>query len=154
MIDFFIAHRGSGLLFSAVAAYFIACSAWAASPEKNAIDWREWSPGVFEQARREGRLVFLDLTAEWCLFCRKMDETTYRDPRVIDIIDRGYIPVRADYDTSPDLAKRYRNYGPPTTVVFNAKGTEVIKKRGYLRPQWMVWLLEAVLLDSSPEAHH
>ncbi len=132
----------------------IAGSLWAdGQSEETTLDWQEWSTGVFEQARRKGRLVLLDLTAEWCQFCRKMDETTYRNPRVIEVIGRSYIPVRADDAKYPELAKRYENYGRPATVVFDGNGVEIIKRRGYLRPQLMVWLLEAVAQNPSPEAH-
>jgi thiol:disulfide interchange protein len=129
---------------------FIASSTWAT--ENNSIlKWQKWSPKVFEQARREGRLVLLDLTAEWCQFCRKMDETSYRDPQVINIIKHNYIPVRAAEETNSALAKRYD--GRPTTVIFDGNGIEIIKRRGYLRPQWLLWLLEAVAQNPSHEAH-
>ncbi|MEN8217401.1 MAG: DUF255 domain-containing protein [Pseudomonadota bacterium] len=129
---------------------FIASSTWAT--ENNSIlKWQKWSPKVFEQARREGRLVLLNLTAEWCQFCRKMDETSYRSPQVINIIMHNYIPVRAE--TNSALAKRYENYGRPTTVIFDGNGIEIIKRQGYLRPQWLLWLLEAVAQNPSPEAH-
>jgi len=132
----------------------IASNTWGTKHySDNRLNWHEWSPKVFEQAQREGRLVLLDLTAQGCQFCRKMDMTTYQDPQVIDSIHRNYIPVRVDEDVQLELAERYKNYGRPTTIIFDGKGTEIIKRRGYLRPQWMVWLLEAVAQNPLPEAH-
>ncbi len=122
-------------------------------PIVRTIAWQSWSEAVFEQARREGRLVLLDLTAQWCRFCRKMDETTYRDPRVVATIARAYVAVRADEEAFPELGRRYQNFGRPATIIFDAKGREIIKRRGYLRPQWMNWLLEAVAQNPLPEAH-
>jgi len=109
---------------------FIASSTWA-TENNSIVKWQKWSPNVFEQARREGRLVLLNLTAEWCQFCRKMDETSYRSPQVINIIMHNYIPVRAD------SALRYENDARPTTVIFDGNGIEIIKRQGYLRPQWL-----------------
>lgn len=117
------------------------------------IAWVSWSPEVFAQARAEQRLVLLDLTAEWCEFCRKMDATTYRDPRVLELINRDYIAVRADEKDQPELAKRYEKAGRPATVIFNSEGTEIIRKRGYIKPQWMVWFLQAVAANPTVEAH-
>lgn len=117
------------------------------------INWKKWSASVFEQAQSKNKLVLLDLTAEWCEFCRKMDATTYRDPRVLELINRHYIPVRADEKDQPELAKRYEKAGRPATVIFNSKGSELIRKRGYIKPQWMVWFLQAVATNPTVEAH-
>ncbi len=94
------------------------------------IQWQEWSEEVFERARREGRLVLLDLEAVWCHRCHVMDQ-----------------------DARPELSNRYQDYGWPATVIFDGDGTELIKRRGYIRPQWMQWLLEAVAQDPSAAAH-
>ena len=127
---------------------------WASEGEAPiSVDWRSWSPAVFEQASREGRLVLLDLTAEWCRLCKKMDKTTYRDPQVIAVINRTYIPVRADEKDNPELGMRYQEFGRPATVIFDSNGAEVYKKRGYVQPQWMVWMLEAVAQNPTAEAH-
>ena len=60
---------------------------------------------------------------------------------------------RAAEEAYPDLARRYENYGRPATVIFDGNGIEIIRRRGYLRPQWLLWLLEAVAQNPSPEAH-
>ena len=110
--------------------------------------WKTWTPEVFEQARREGRLVLVDLVAEWCAFCKKMDAVTYRDPRVLATIGQSYIPVRADPERHPQLPQRFIDYGRPSTIILAADGTEIIKKQGYLKPQWMQWMLQAVALEN------
>lgn len=111
--------------------------------------WRTWSPEVFEQARRDGRLVLVDLVAEWCGFCKKMDRTTYRDPAVLDAIDKSYIPVRADPEKQPQLPPRFADYGRPSTVILAPDGSEVLRKQGYLKPRWMLWTLQAVALEQN-----
>jgi uncharacterized protein YyaL (SSP411 family) len=108
---------------------------------------------VFAQARRESRLVLLDVAAEWCQHCRKMDETSYRDPRVLAIVGQRYIPVRADVDKQEEIKRRYGGYGVPAVVVFDGNGAEIIKRRGYLPPDWLYWLLVAVAERPSPQAH-
>jgi thioredoxin-related protein len=87
---------------------------------------------VFERAARENRFVLLDLEAVWCHWCHVMDEVTYSDPKVVELIESRYIPVRVDQDSRPDISRRYENYGWPTTVVFNAEGGEIVQRRGYL----------------------
>jgi len=119
----------------------------------NAIAWQDWSPEIFAQAEKEGKLVLLDLMAEWCSWCKKMDKITYHDRQIIEAINKNYIPVRADQDKHPKLAMRYKNYGPPATVVYNSAGTEIIKRRGYIEPQILFWMLDTVAANPDPAAH-
>jgi uncharacterized protein YyaL (SSP411 family) len=114
------------------------------------IDWQPWSDSVFERAARENRFVLLDLEAVWCHWCHVMDEVTYSDPKVVELIESRYIPVRVDQDARPDISRRYENYGWPATVVFNAEGGEIVKRRGYLPPEVMISMLEAIIVDPSP----
>ncbi len=113
--------------------------------------WNSWSPGVFERARRDGKLVLVDLVADWCAFCEKMDAITYRDPAVLDAIERDYIAVRADPEKVPNLPPRFADYGRPSTVFLTPDGAEVLNKQGYLKPQWMLWMLQAVAAQSASE---
>jgi hypothetical protein len=147
--------RMSYVLWTVFSLCLITAGAWSTADQqsKRAIAWQSWSAAVFDQARREGRLVLLDLTAEWCQFCRKMDAITYRNPQVVATIERAYLPVRADEDAVPELGRRYAKFGRPATVIFDATGKEIIKRRGYLEPQLMHWMLEAVAQNPQPEAH-
>lgn len=114
------------------------------------IDWQPWSDSVFERAARENRFVLLDLEAVWCHWCHVMDEVTYSDPKVVELIKSRYIPVRVDQDSRPDISRRYENYGWPATIVFNAEGDEIVKRRGYLPPEVMISMLEEIIVDPSP----
>jgi len=62
------------------------------------IAWESWSDSVFERAARENRFVLLDLEAVWCHWCHVMDEVTYSDPKVVELIKSRYIAVRVDQD--------------------------------------------------------
>ena len=114
------------------------------------IPWEQWSDHAFERARREGRFVLLDLGAVWCHWCHVMEETTYQDPAVVDLIRARYVPVRVDQDARPDLASRYEDYGWPATIVFDAQGLELVKFRGYVAPARMAALLQGVIDDPTP----
>ncbi len=118
------------------------------------ITWSGWSDDVFARARREHKFVILDLEAVWCHWCHVMDATTYRDPRVIGLIGRDYIAVRVDQDSRPDLANRYEDYGWPATVIYGPAGEEIVKKQGYIEPDGMAHLLQAVIDDPSPVHYH
>jgi hypothetical protein len=118
------------------------------------VFWQGWSKDAFAQARREHKFVLLDLQAVWCHWCHVMDATTYRDPRVVTLLNDRYVTVKVDQDARPDLASRYEDYGWPATVIYAADGTEIVKKQGYIEPDAMVRLLIAVMADPSPVDYH
>jgi thiol:disulfide interchange protein DsbD len=47
------------------------------------IPWKPFSDAAFERALAARRPVLLDFEADWCLPCREMDRTTFRDPDVV-----------------------------------------------------------------------
>ncbi|HEY0767500.1 MAG TPA: DUF255 domain-containing protein [Steroidobacteraceae bacterium] len=137
-------------LWSLLAA--LACSAaMGASAAQQPIRWRtHWNQSLFAQAAREHRFVLLDLHAVWCHWCHVMDEKTYADPSVRALIDQHYLPVGIDADADPGLASRYGDWGWPATIVLAADGTEIVKRRGFIPPQQMASLLQAIIDDPSP----
>jgi uncharacterized protein len=114
------------------------------------IAWQPWSDAAFAKAKKENRFVIMDLEAVWCHWCHVMDETTYKDPKVIALMGSRYVPVRVDQDSRPDLANRYEDYGWPATIVFAADGSEIVRRRGYLNPAEMASMLQAIIDDPSP----
>ncbi len=126
----------------------VACSAWAVTGSH--IPWQPWSDKQFAQAQKEKKFIILDLEAVWCHWCHVMDEETYHDPKVVALIKAHYIPVRVDQDSRPDLSRRYEDFGWPATIVFNAQGEEIVKRRGYIAPERMAKLLAAIVNDPSP----
>src|SRR5450432_2549278 len=113
--------------------------------DAEAIEWQPWSDAVFARAKAEKKLVLLDVGAVWCHWCHVMDEITYRDPAVLALLREHYIAVRVDQDARPDISNRYEDYGWPATVVFNADGNEIVKRRGYLEPAAMASMLQAII---------
>jgi len=115
-----------------------------------AIRWESWDDNLFARAKKENRFVLLDLEAVWCHWCHVMDEMTYADEDVIKLIGDRYIAVRVDQDSRPDLSNKYEDYGWPATIVFNADGGEIVRRRGYIPPGEMTSMLQAIIDDPSP----
>ncbi len=63
------------------------------------IKWRGWSDEAFAEASKLDRPILLSISAVWCHWCHVMDETTYSNSGVIDLINREYVPM-ADHGVS------------------------------------------------------
>jgi uncharacterized protein len=133
-----------------IAAALLLLAGTAQAAADGAIHWEPWSDAVFARAQREHRFVLMDLEAVWCHWCHVMNNVTYGDPKVIELVRKHYIPVRVDQDSRPDISRRYENWGWPATVVFGPDGTEIVKRRGYIRPEIFISILEAIVEDPSP----
>ncbi|MEO5917003.1 MAG: DUF255 domain-containing protein [Luteolibacter sp.] len=83
------------------------------------IAWRNFDAATFPDAQAGKKLVFLDLEAVWCHWCHVMDAKTYSDPEVRAALRDGFISVKIDSDSRPDLARRYEDYGWPALVVLD-----------------------------------
>ncbi len=108
------------------------------------IHWQSWDTPAFDRARKEDKLVLLDLTSVWCHACHMMERTTYADGEVIDLLNRQFVPIRVDSDQRPDIEARYRQGGWPTTAVLLQTG-EILYQGNFLDPEDMKIVLEDTL---------
>jgi uncharacterized protein YyaL (SSP411 family) len=97
------------------------------------IRWRPWGVETFDDAIRADRPILLNLTATWCGWCQKMDETTYSDPELIRLINNELVPLRVDADQYPHVQERYIASGWPTNAFLTPTG-EVLWAGSYVDP--------------------
>ncbi|RLM57063.1 thioredoxin domain-containing protein [Halobellus sp. Atlit-31R] len=111
--------------------------------DRTHVEWREWGPAPFEEARAADRPVLLALTATWCDSCHEMDAETYAEPRIAANVNDGFVPVRVDVDRRPRVRERYNMGGFPSTVFCTPSG-RVITGATYLGPDGLRQVLDSV----------
>jgi thiol:disulfide interchange protein DsbD len=90
--------------------------------------WQPWSPAAVEEARAQGRPVFVDFTAAWCVSCQVNKLSTLSRPELLaDFGERRVLLLRADW-TRRDAAitqelQRLGRSGVPVYALYGA-GTE------------------------------
>ena len=94
----------------------------AAGEPSSAVAWLPWGAAAFARAEAERVPVLLHIGAAWCPWCAAMVRTTYRDPVVCRLVERGFVPVRVDSDRRPDVNARYNLGGWPTTAFLTPAG--------------------------------
>jgi len=103
------------------------------APQANGLVWQVWSNDASAAARAEGKLVFVDVTADWCITCKANKalvlETAPIAPMLATLVDDGkLVMLKADW-TRPDpriaafLASHDR-FGIPFNIIYGPKAPE------------------------------
>jgi thioredoxin:protein disulfide reductase len=91
---------------------------------------RVHSIGELDSALRSaaGRPTMLDFYADWCVSCKEMERYTFSHPEVRRRMEQ-LVKVQADVtDNTAEhqaLLRRFRLFGPPGIVFFDASGREI-----------------------------
>lgn len=109
------------------------------------IKWMEYSPEAFDRAKKEGKPIFMLISAIWCYWCHVYEEKTLETKEVAEYINANYIPIFIDYDRRKDIAARYPAAGLPTTVIFAPGGEEVVSSPGYIPKEKLLQNLQLTL---------
>ena len=69
----------------------------ATSATSGSLHWETWSQELQDKLLAEGKAVYVDYTAKWCLSCQ-VNKRVYGDQEVIDAIAAGNVKLlRADW---------------------------------------------------------
>ena len=104
------------------------------------VKWQPWSPAAFTKAQEEDKPVLLSISAVWCYWCHVMDDDTYSDPEVQDLLNEHFVTIRVDNDHRPDINARYNVGGWPTTAFLTGHGG-LIGGATYLPPEQLISMI-------------
>jgi thioredoxin:protein disulfide reductase len=96
-----------------------------------------------------GKPVMLDFYADWCVSCKEMEALTFSDERVKPKL-AGMLLLQVDVTANtPEhkaLLKRFRLFGPPGIIFFDASGQELkgLRVIGYQNAERFLKTLELV----------
>lgn len=104
------------------------------------IAWHQSLSEALTEAKQRKTLIVVDAYADWCHWCKKMDEETFTNAEVQQQM-KNFVPVRINTDNDPTFARRYNVTGLPTTLVLDATGKVTLSQPGYLPPKGYLQLL-------------
>ena len=116
------------------------------------VEWRRWGRAAFGEACAEQAPVLLALAPPWCPATAAMMRGAYADPRVADLLDERFVPIRVDADERPDIAERYGLGAWPTTAFLTPDG-QVLGGETYATAERMRGLLPRVADAFAAQRH-
>lgn len=89
---------------------------------------------IQRQIKQNKQKIMLDFTASWCENCKFLDETTFKDERVIEEL-KNYKLIKVDLteinEEQRKIMKEFQIFGPPVLIFFD-KGKEMIRFTGFI----------------------
>lgn len=114
---------------------------WPRQHEAAAVAWVPYDEVAFEQARRQGQPILIDIYADWCIPCVEMDHVTFRNPEVVKALASvATFRLDATREVSAEgqrLLDRYDVFGVPTVLLFDRRGNERkgLRLSGFVTPK-------------------
>ncbi|MBL1320259.1 MAG: protein-disulfide reductase DsbD [Methylophaga sp.] len=96
-----------------------------------------------QQLAQTSQPVMLDLYADWCVECNRMEATTFKDQNVIQALKNTLtlqVDMSANTQQHKDLLKHFGLFGPPTMLFFDKQGQEHPRSRliGMIKPAQLI----------------
>ena len=105
------------------------------SHEATAIEWSTDRDSAFAKARTEQKAILVTFYADWCIWCKRFEDTTLADNKVASYLSDTVVAVRLDVDgDGRELSNQYEVDGLPTILMLNTEGVELGRIPGYMPP--------------------
>jgi uncharacterized protein YyaL (SSP411 family) len=75
--------------------------------QDNPVDWREWGPEAFDEARRRDVPVLLSVGYAACHWCHVMAHESFEDDALAAYLNEHYVAVKVDREERPDVDAVY-----------------------------------------------
>jgi len=93
--------RHTRITASLIALFLAAAGIYYAGSIKKGVEWETWSQERVDELLEEGKPVYVDFTAKWCLTCQVNKRNAYSAEVIQLMKERGVIALKAD-KTKPD----------------------------------------------------
>lgn len=105
---------------------------------------------AMEMAVKQNRIVFIDFSTAWCGACKRLDEVTWCDRKVIAQLKKGTIPLKMDGDKDRLIRDKYHVNAYPTLLFLDSDGSVLGRFVGYQIPAQFIEILQGVMATKPP----
>jgi suppressor for copper-sensitivity B len=102
----------------------------AREPNKDAIAWRSFDEAAIPNLLAQGKVVFVDVTADWCLTCKANKRFVLADAPLAKRLSTDVVAMQADWtQPNPGIAAYlagFGRYGIPFNVVYGPRAPDGI----------------------------
>lgn len=85
------------------------------------------------KAKKEKKMIFLDVYATWCGPCKLLKKTTFKDPELSEYLNKKFISleINGEEGEGKEIVQKYQLKGYPSLLFIDTNGNIVNKTLGY-----------------------
>lgn len=115
------------------------------------VEWQTDYDTARKLSKDSGKMIFLVFSTQECVYCRKLEATSFKDPQVAKMLSDDFIPLKVDGNASPNLAKALRIKLYPSIVMAAPDGKIIGFLEGYMEPERLSDLMTRGLAMLTPD---
>jgi thioredoxin-related protein len=130
----------------------LSCALVPSAGSAQEVQWRTDYAAARRESDKKSLPLLLNIGTENCHWCRRLDESTFRDPAVARLMNEQFVPLRVDAHKETQLAQALQVKSYPTLVFAAPNGKILGSFEGYLDAARLHESLQRVLASvDSPE---
>lgn len=149
---------------------FIASFAFANSANETAansgINWTTIDNSIAQNKANNKKFILVELYTDWCGWCKKMDESTFEDEGIIELMNNNFTSVKFNAENQSPISFNGKSYsfaktgarganqlaldlgsvggklGYPTIIILDANGNKLQAFPGFKDAETMATILK------------
>ena len=112
----------------------------------NPVDWFPWGQEALNKAEEEDKLIVISVGFASCHWCHVMEEESFEDSLVSEVMNESFISIKVDKEERPDIDGIYmdacqlirnKSCGWPLNVIALPDGRPVFAGTYFEKEQWI-----------------
>ncbi len=137
-------HILKSFMMALVFVTLIPFAAHALESTPGGIQWHSYEDGLAEAAS-SGKKIYINFHADWCTYCTKMANITFKSKKVIAYINAHFVAIQVDTDKEQRLAEKYKVRGLPANFFLEDDSVQIGNQPGYLDADQFLKMLQFVI---------
>ena len=110
------------------------------------IKWYSHDEGI-AVGYAEGKKIYINFRADWCVYCKKMEKETFQNSEVISYLNKHFISIMVDTDKERKIAIKYGVTALPDNWFLFKNGDPIGRRKGYIESNTLIKILKTIQED-------